>query len=106
MRNTSSPAHILTSVADTLVAKERYTSIEEALREIALAAVRSKTSYYRKRIHRLEQKHQMDFAAFTKRLQGRATPAQEDDWLAWQSARSMLNDWQETYQDLSHAISR
>jgi hypothetical protein len=25
--------------------------------------------------------------------------AQEDDWLALKSARSMLTDWQKTYQD-------
>lgn len=44
----------------------------------------------------------MDFDKFTARLKGNATPQQEDDWLAWKSARSMLTDWQKTYQDLRH----
>jgi len=30
---------------------------------------------------------------------------QEDDWLAWKSARSMLADWQKTYKDLDHKTS-
>jgi len=33
-------------------------------------------------------------------LEGQATPSEEDDWLAWRSARSMLMDWQLAYQEL------
>jgi hypothetical protein len=55
---------------------------------------------YRRRIRKLERQYAMEFDAFTARLQGRATPAEEDDWLAWQSARHMLADWQQVYQDL------
>jgi hypothetical protein len=62
-------------------------------------------NYYRRRIKRMENKYGMDFDKFTARLKGKATPAQEDDWLAWKSARSMLADWQKTYQDLRHEIS-
>ncbi len=106
MPRTASPIQILTTVAGTLVAKEKYASLEEALREFALAAVRSKTVYYRRRIQRLEHKYEMDFDAFTDHLKGRATPAEEDDWLAWRSARSMLGDWQRAYRDLRNGNSR
>jgi hypothetical protein len=54
----------------------------------------------------MENKYGADFDKFTVRLKGKATPAQEDDWLAWKSARSMLMDWQKTYQDLLHASHR
>jgi hypothetical protein len=39
---------------------------------------------------------------FTARLKNQATPSEEDDWLAWRSARSMLADWQKSYQDMIH----
>lgn len=96
----TSPTNILNTVAGSLVAKQKYASIEEALWELALSAVRSKTVYYRRRIRKLEHKYATDFDAFTARLKGRATPTEEDDWLAWRSARRMLADWQQTYRDL------
>ena len=37
---------------------------------------------------------------FSARLKGRATPAEEDDWLAWQSARRRLADWEEMCEGL------
>jgi hypothetical protein len=82
------------------VATQRYPTMEAALRDLALAAVRNKTLSYRRRIRRLERKYETDFDAFSAHLQGRSTPAEEDDWFAWRSARRMLVDWQETYQEL------
>lgn len=95
-----SPTDILNNLARALVAKQRYASVEEALWELALSAVRSKIVYYRRRIRKLERKYATDFDTFTTRLQGRATPIEEDEWLAWRSARSMLTDWQQAYRDL------
>lgn len=106
MPHTASPSQILTTVAGTLVAKDKFASLEEALRELALAAVRNKTGYYRRRIRGLEDKYEMDFETFTAHLKGRATPAEEDDWLAWRSARRMLADWQQAYRDLRNGRSR
>lgn len=103
MPNTPTPTEILTTVAGSMVAKEQFSSMEEALRSLALAAVRSKTVHYRRRIRRLENKYQMNFDEFSTYLRGRATPAEEDDWLAWRSARRMLAEWQQTYQDLCDA---
>jgi len=96
----TSPNSVLTKVANSLVATKRYATTEEALWEMALSTVRGKVAYYRRRIRRLENKYGMSFEKFTARLKGKATPAQEDDWLEWKSARSMLIDWQKTYQDL------
>ena len=102
----TSPSSVLNKVAASLVAAKRYSSTEEALWDMALSTVRSKVAYYRRRIRRLENKHGMDFDKFTARLKGKATPTQEDDWLAWKSARSMLMDWQKTYQDLRSEHAR
>jgi hypothetical protein len=102
----TSPNSVLNKVAASLVAAKRYSTTEEALWDMALSTVRGKVAYYRRRIRRMENKHGMDFDKFTMRLKGKATPAQEDDWLEWKSARSMLTDWQKTYQELLHERSR
>ena len=99
----TSPNLVLNKVADSLVAAKRYDTTEEALWDMAVSTVRGKVSYYRRRIRKMENKYGVDFDKFTARLKGSAQPAQEDDWLAWRSARSMLADWQKTYQDLLHA---
>jgi len=101
MTKNASPTEILTSVAGSLVASQRYATMEAALHDLALAAVRRKILHYRRRIRRLERKYALGFDDFSASLEGRATPAEEDDWLAWRSARRMLADWQQSYQDLS-----
>jgi hypothetical protein len=101
-----SPTDILHQIAGTLVAQKKHRSVEEALREIALSAIRNKIASYRRRISRLEHKHGKDFATFSAQLQGRAMPADEDDWFAWRSALGMLADWQQVYQDLIDERSR
>ncbi len=101
MPSNTSPTEILASVAGSLVATQRYATMDAALRDLALSAVRGKTLHYRRRIRRLERKYATDFDTFSERLQGRATPAEEDDWFAWRSARRMLADWQQSYRDLS-----
>ncbi len=101
MKTNASPTEILTSVAGSLVASQRYETIEAALHDLALAAVRRKILHYRRRIRRLERKYELGFDAFAASLEGRATPAEEDDWFAWRSARRMLADWQQSYEDLS-----
>jgi hypothetical protein len=102
----TSPNMVLTKVAASLVAAKRYSTTEEALWDMALSTVRGKVSYYRRRIRRLEAKHGMDFDAFTAYLKDRASPTQEDEWLSWKSALSMLKDWQMTYRDMLDEQSR
>ena len=96
----TSPIDILNTMAESLVGKGKYTSVEEALREIAASAVRNKINHYRRRIRKFERKYEIDFDTFTARLKGRATPAEEDDWIEWRSAQNMLADWQKTHRDL------
>ena len=101
MASSSSTVDVLTTIARSMVVSHEYASVEEALQHIALSEVRRRTAYYQRRIQTLERKHNADFQTFSARLQGRATPAEEDDWLAWRSANRMLADWQKTYDKLS-----
>ena len=99
-----SPNFILNKVANSLVAAKHFATVEDALWDMAISTVRGRVQYYRRRIKKMENKYGTDFDKFTARLKGKATPQQEDDWLAWKSARSMLTDWQKTYQDLHQQI--
>lgn len=106
MASQVSPALIVDKVTETLVATRKFPTKEDALWDLALAAIQRKIQHYQRRIRRLEQKYGTNFEEFTKQLNNCATPTQEDDWLAWRSARSMLEDWQQTYQDLRHEHAR
>lgn len=100
MSTSISATAVLHSVAQTLVKRSKYQDIEQALREMALITVRNKINYYQRRLRSFERKYATDFQSFTERLQGKATPAEEDDWLAWRSAQSMAADWRQTYEEL------
>lgn len=100
------PSNILNTVTNSMVATRKFSSVDEALWELARTAIRGKVNRYRRRIRRFENKYGIDFDTFSVRLKGRATPAEEDDWLAWKSARRMVGDWQKAYRDLLHAQTR
>lgn len=97
-----SSTDVLQTVARSLVAQRKYPTIDAALKELAIGVIKNQIAYYRRRIRRLERKHKMSFDEFTAHLRGRATPAQEDDWLDWQAARNMLEDWERTHQSLAN----
>ena len=106
MSATTSPVDVLTTIARSLVGAREYPSVDEALQGMAVSEVQRRMAYYRRRIRGLERKYGTDFETFGARLQGGATPAEEDDWLAWRSAHGMLADWQNTYEKLSARARR
>lgn len=95
-----SPIDVLTTIARSLVAMQRYPTVEDALNDMAISQVQRKIGYYERRLRYLERKYGLDFDTFTARLQNRATPLEEDDWLAWRSALQMLADWKKAYEEL------
>lgn len=102
----ASPTDTLNLMARSLVVQRRYATEDEALRDFALSAIRNKIAHYQRRIKALQRKYGVDFDAFSVRLQGRATPNEEDDWLAWRSARRMQADWHQVYRELRDERSR
>ncbi len=83
----------LETIANTLVGLGRYPSQTDAIRAIALDQIDRKIALYERRAKRFERKHRAGFAAFTKRLQHRATIRQEDEWMEWETTLEMLNEW-------------
>jgi len=100
------PANVLTTIARSLVHARRYRDVDEALRGLALDEVSRKVARYRRRIRRFEHKYGVDFQTFSARLEDGATIAEEDDWMAWRSALSLLADWERAHQELQSALAR
>lgn len=50
-----SPVSMISNIALSLVIKKRYSSIEEAVRILAITGIRNKMVYYRRRIRDLEK---------------------------------------------------
>ena len=100
------PVKVLTTIARSLVHTRQYRDIDEALRGLALDEVSRKIARYRRRIRHFGRKYGTDFQTFSARLEDGATIAEEDDWMAWRSALSLLADWERAYQELQSAPSR
>lgn len=93
-------ANVLTTIAESLVATQKYTNLDEALYALAIAEADRKIAKYRRRISHLRKKHAITFDEFTAHLRGRANIEQEDDWLEWEAALDMLSDWEATKKEL------
>jgi hypothetical protein len=100
------PVEVLTTIARSLVHTRQYRDIDEALRGLALGEVSRKIARYRRRIRHFERKYGTDFQTFSARLEDGATISEEDDWMAWRSALSLLSDWEIAYRELKSAPSR
>jgi hypothetical protein len=88
--------HAIETIANILVRSGRYPTQADAIRAMAIEQVDLKISFYESRVKRFEKKHRMDFEAFGKRLRGRATTRQEDEWMEWEESLAMLAAWRKT----------
>jgi hypothetical protein len=100
------PVEVLTTIARSLVYTRQYQDVDEALHGLALGEVSRKIARYRRRIRHFEHKYGMDFQAFSARLEEGANIIEEDDWMAWRSALSLLADWERAYRELQSGPSR
>lgn len=81
------------TIASMLVGTGRYPTQADAIRAMAIEQVDRKIALYESRVKRLEKKHGVKFETFGKRLRGRATIQQEDEWMDWEAALAMLAAW-------------
>jgi len=100
------PTKVLTTIAHSLVHTRRYPSVEEALRGMAIEEVRRKIIHYQRRIDHFKRKYGMDFQTFSASLEGKATISEEDNWMAWRAAHSMLADWEKAHRELVSNVTR
>jgi hypothetical protein len=48
---------------------------------------------YEEQVRAFEARHGMTFEEYTRDLRGRASIAEEDDWMDWEKARVFLRKW-------------
>jgi len=77
-----------------------YKSRGEALKELVLEQVRQRIEEAEEEIVSFRRKYAMDFDEFTASLAGEADTQEEDDWMAWESARDMLESWKAIEADI------
>jgi hypothetical protein len=91
------PESVLKTVARELVQTGAYKDEQSALKAMAIELASKKIATYRRTVKRLQKKYNaQDLDEFTRRIEGRASLQQEDDWLEWKAAVEMLHGWQQT----------
>lgn len=90
--------------AEKAVSVGLYPSKERFLKTLVSHMARSETARYRREISKYERKYG-DFGRFTKKIEGKATPKQEDEWMQWESARSLLARWEKAVKELGLSAS-
>lgn len=72
-----------------------YANTQQALKHIILDHIERQIAWAEAEIRRYEQKYQCTFAEWSASLSGRATAADEDDWMEWEATLDMLDGWRQ-----------
>lgn len=80
-------------VTEPLVRAGFYPNSEQALKHIVLDYIDRRIAWAQAKVRRLEKRHGQAFAEYTRSLTNRATSADEDEWLEWESLLDMLQSW-------------
>jgi len=81
-----------------------YDSTEKFLKDLVERLRDERIKAYERIIKRYEKKYG-SFEDFTKRLEGRADPKLEDEWMEWESAKNMLEAWKKACRELDKGAS-
>lgn len=82
-------------LTEPLVRAGLYPTQDQALKHIVLDYIDRRIAWTQSKVRRLEKKHGQSFASFGETLSGRATVADEDEWMEWESLLDMLESWGE-----------
>jgi hypothetical protein len=63
-----------------------------------------KVKFYGKKVRSYKAKYG-SFAEFTRKLRGKASPKEEDQWMDWDAAVNMLNSWEHVTSELDSRAS-
>jgi ribulose kinase len=91
---------VLETVARGMVAAGLYKDIAAAIRAMALEQIERKIATYRAQVEEFEKKYQHSLEAHTGVLTGRASMAEEEEWMEWKGAAVMLEAWRKALQEV------
>jgi hypothetical protein len=93
-------------LTEPLVRAGFYPTAEQALKHIVLDFINHRIAWAQAKIRRLEKKHGQSFTDYTRSLEGRATGAEEDEWMEWESLLDMLESWRQVKAEVQHSDVR
>ena len=91
---------VLETMARSMVAAGLYKDIAAALRAMALEQIERKIATYRAQVEAFEQKYQHSLETHSGLLVGRASMAEEEEWMEWKGAVVMLEAWRRALQEV------
>jgi hypothetical protein len=62
-------------------------------------------AFYEKQVRAFEARHGMTFEEYTHSLRGRASIAEEDEWMDWEEALVFLRKWKKIKRQTADAAS-
>ncbi len=93
----------LEEIAKPFVESGIFASTDAFISNLVRDVAERKISQYETEISAFEAKYG-PFDSFTRKIQGKATPKQEDQWMQWEGAVNMLKAWKQVVCELdSHA---
>lgn len=90
-------------LTEPLVRAGIYPSTEQALKQIILDYVDRRIAWAQTKVRRFEKRHGQSFADYTRSLTGRATVADEDEWMEWESLLDMLESWRKVKTEIQRS---
>jgi len=82
----------LEHIARPLVEAGIYASQEAFVRDIVKGIAMNRVRTYESAVRRYRAKYG-SLERFGTKIKGKASPKQEDDWMAWEAAEDMLRAW-------------
>jgi len=89
----------LEEIAKPFIESGLYNSVDAFVGNLLKDVAARKVKVYERKIAAYQAKYG-SFDAFTKKLQGRASPKQEDQWMEWEAAINMLEAWRQVTREL------
>jgi len=91
---------VLETVAKGMVTAGLYKDTSTAIRALAVEQVERKIAAYREQVQGFERKYQHSLDEHGRFLEGKASMAEEEEWMEWKGAAVMLEAWQKALQEV------
>jgi hypothetical protein len=88
-----------------LVQEGIFRSYDELLKSLLLDYIDRQIALYEEQARAFEVKHEMTFEEYTHNLRGRASIAEEDEWMDWEEALVFLRKWKKIKRQTADAAS-
>lgn len=96
---------VLEQVAKGLVATGLYKDVDAALRALAMEQIERKIASYQEQVQEFARKYHHSLEEHSRLLEGKASMAEEEEWMEWKGAHTMLEAWQRALQEVLQSAS-